>query len=109
MDTHAAIEQLRTLIITQELPRTDMALFGIRCPYCGKSDRIRQLDAPENLGDALESDHLDAYADLWRRLNPLSDALAVCKFCQNPLRLSPDASGAEVLDAPRAAKNRGFI
>ncbi len=99
MDTHAAIEKLRMLIIEHDLPRTDLALFGVRCPYCGKSDRIRELDAPESLQGGLARDSADVYSELWERLNPLSNILGVCKFCQNPLRLSSDVACAEVLDA----------
>lgn len=100
MDTPDAIEKLRRFLIEHDLPRTDLALFGVRCPYCGKSDRIRGLDAPEDLDGAMETGQVEAYADLWRRLNLSSGGLGVCKFCQNPLRLSPDTSGAEMLDAP---------
>ena len=39
-----AVEKLKTLVLTNGLPKTDMALFGIKCPYCGKSDRIRELE-----------------------------------------------------------------
>lgn len=99
VEVHVAIEKLRIFIINHELPRTDMALFGVRCPYCGKSDRIRELDSPENLHGDLAPDDAEVYSDLWGRLNPLSDILGVCKFCQNPLRLSSDVSCAEVLDA----------
>jgi len=99
VEAHAAIEKLRMFILENDLPRTDLALFGVRCPYCGKSDRIRELDAPEILKQDLARDSADAYADLWERLNPLSDILGVCKFCRNPLKLSPDASCAEALDA----------
>lgn len=99
MEPHAAIEDLKSFIITHDLPRDEMALFGIRCPYCGKSDRIRELDAPEHLIEDLEPDHAEIYAGLWQRLNPLSDDMGVCKFCQNPLKLFPDVSRAEALDA----------
>ena len=99
MEAHAAIEKLRSFILEHDLPRTDLALFGVRCPYCGKSDRIRELDGPESLKEGLARDNADVYADLWERLNPRSDILGVCKFCQNPLKLSSDASCAEALDA----------
>jgi hypothetical protein len=99
VEAHAAIEKLRMFIIDHDLPRTDLALFGVRCPYCGKSDRIRELDAPESLQRNLTRDSAEIYSELWKRLNPLSDILGVCKFCQNPLRLSSDHSCAEVLDA----------
>lgn len=99
MEAHAAIEDLKKFIIIHDLPRAEMALFGIQCPYCGKSDRIRELDAPESLVKDLEPDHVKIYADLWQRLNPLSDDMGVCRFCQNPLKLFPYVSRAEALDA----------
>lgn len=99
MDTYAAIEHLRTFILTHDLPRTEMALFGIGCPYCGKSDRIRELEAPEDLCGVLETKDIDAYTDLWRRIEPAANMLGVCKFCRNPVQLFTDPPRAEALDA----------
>lgn len=39
-----SVQKLRQFVIDHGLPKTDMALFGIKCLYCGKSDRIRQLE-----------------------------------------------------------------
>ena len=49
METNEAAEVLKTFVLTHGLPKTDMALFGIKCPYCGKSDRIRELEEPDAL------------------------------------------------------------
>ncbi|MCF8025366.1 MAG: hypothetical protein K9K82_07745 [Desulfobacteraceae bacterium] len=98
MDIYTALEDLRAFILSHDLPRTEMALFGIRCPYCGKSDRIRKLEAPEHLDGILEPKDIDAYADLWRRLEPSSDLLGICKFCRNPVQLFSDPLRAEVIE-----------
>ena len=87
MDTNAAIEELKTFVLTQGLPNTDMALFGINCPYCGKSDRIRELEEPEALKDKMDPEQLVIYFKLWDQLARSSGSLAVCKFCQNLLLL----------------------
>ena len=49
MENVEAIDKLKALIIENNLPQTDMSIFGIKCPYCGKSDRIRKLEPPEDL------------------------------------------------------------
>jgi hypothetical protein len=97
LERHAAVEQLKTLIITNGLPQTDMALFGIKCPYCGKSDRIHKLESPDDIPQCVKTEDAERYGDLWRRLNPESSPLGVCKFCHNPLELHVKASRANVL------------
>ena len=97
MERHAAVEQLKTLIITNSLPQTDMALFGIKCPYCGKSDRIHKLETPDNLPHRVDAEDAERYGILWHELNPGSSPLGVCKFCQNPLELLVKAGQANVL------------
>jgi hypothetical protein len=70
LETNEAAEKLKTFVLTHGLPTTDMALFGIKCPYCGKSDRI----------------------NLWDQLARSNGSLGVCKFCQNLLLLQDQAS-----------------
>ena len=70
------IERYRQLIRDLGLPREDFALFGLRCPYCGKSDRINRLEKPEEL----ESPS-DEYSRLWGRFGKTGD-LVVCRFCE---------------------------
>jgi hypothetical protein len=87
LDTREAVEELKKLVIGLGLPMTDMALFGIRCPYCGKSDRIRQLETPGDLTGTIDSESLETYTWLWKQFVPARETLGVCKFCQNPLEL----------------------
>jgi hypothetical protein len=84
---HQAVEAIKQLVIEKNLPKKDMALFGIRCPYCGKSDRIRQLEDPESLNGGLEAHEMAEYESLWQHLTHSKASLGVCKFCLNPLRL----------------------
>lgn len=91
------LERLRRFILENGLPRKDMALFGVKCPYCGKSDRIRKLETPEELGKSLSDERLDVYRDLLATLLRGPVSLGVCKFCQSPLRLSPGCPDAEPL------------
>jgi hypothetical protein len=87
MARHQDIEQLRQFVMEHGLPLTDMALFGVRCPYCGKSDRVRALESPEELENDLPPDDLEVYRHLWQSLISADPGLGVCKFCQNALRL----------------------
>jgi len=87
MDRNHAVELLQQLILEQGLPRTDMALFGILCPYCGKSDRILGLEAPQRLNGAIPHDAIARYAELWRTLAAAEERLGLCKFCRNVLLL----------------------
>ncbi len=74
--------------IDLDLPKTDMALFGVMCPYCGKSDRIKPLESPAELVDSIDAAKLAIYSDLWALFNGSNgSALGVCKFCLNPLKL----------------------
>jgi hypothetical protein len=97
METKETVEKLRRLIMNHGLPGTDMALFGIKCPYCGKSDRIRKLEAPDELEGGLDPDDMEEYSLCWKNLAPIKEALGVCKFCQNPLRISIKEGSAEGL------------
>jgi len=85
MARHQDVEQLRRFVMEHGLPLTDMALFGVRCPYCGKSDRVRPLERPEELERDLPPDDLEVYRQLWQSLISEDSGLGVCKFCQNAL------------------------
>ncbi len=76
------IEKFRQVVIYHGLPQTDMALYGITCPYCGKSDRLRKLDLPGSLTSLSERD-VSVYRDLYDRLADGETRLGVCKFCLN--------------------------
>ena len=89
------IEKLQRILIEEGLPQTDSALFVLKCPYCGKSDRIRELEPPQALEGALGLSALSVYEDIWGRLAMPDSALGVCKFCQNPLRIT--SAGAQAV------------
>ena len=93
LETNEAAEVLKTFVLTNGLPKTDMALFGIKCPYCGKSDQIRELEEPEALRQKMDSKNMAIYFNLWDQLIRLNGSLGVCKFCQNLLLLQ-DQAGA---------------
>ncbi|MCG6894088.1 MAG: hypothetical protein LJE65_10815 [Desulfobacteraceae bacterium] len=95
MDPHRALESLQRLILENELPRKDMALFGVSCPYCGKSDRIRPLEPPDTL--SLSGEDQAGYEQLWRQLAPPEMGLGVCKFCQNPVALGANGDARSLL------------
>lgn len=97
MDRLEAMSGLKDFVIEHGLPRTDMALFGVKCPYCGKSDRIRQLEAPDDLNGNLAKPDLERYTSLWTSLAEGEVALGLCKFCLNPLKLDLDEGRAEQL------------
>lgn len=92
-----AMSGLKNFVMEHGLPRTDMALFGVKCPYCGKSDRIRQLETPDDLNGDLAKPDLERYTHLWNSLVEGDVALGMCKFCLNPLKLDLDESRAERL------------
>ena len=92
METNEAVEELKTFVLTHGLPRTDMALFGIKCPYCGKTDRIRELEEPDALTQKMDSKNMATYSNLWDQLAQSNGSLSVCKFCQNLLLLKEKAS-----------------
>jgi hypothetical protein len=97
LDKHTAVETMKTLIITNGLPQTDMALFGIKCPYCGKSDRIHKLEPPDELPQRIITEVARSYGALWHQLNPDGSPLGVCKFCLHPSALDLKAGQATVL------------
>ena len=87
MNDHEQVEQLRTFAINHGLPKTDMALYGVRCPYCGKSDRIRLLETPEELTTIFNSTDLEIYRSFYKEIAETTGSMGVCKFCQNVLKL----------------------
>lgn len=92
LETNKAAEVLKTFVLTHGLPKTDMALFGVKCPYCGKSDRIRELEEPDAITQKMDSKNMAIYFNLWGQLARLNGSLGVCKFCQNLLLLQENAS-----------------
>ena len=98
MEINEAVEELKTFVLKHGLPQTDMALFGIKCPYCGKSDRIRQLEEPHALTEKMDSKSIAFYLRLWDQLTRSNGSLGVCKFCQNLLLLQDKASAAPLYE-----------
>jgi len=97
METIEAMAAIKLFVMDHGLPRTDLALFGIKCPYCGKSDRIRQLETPEELRGSLAGADLERYTTLWQSLAKKDVQLGFCKFCLNPLKLDLAGGQAEPL------------
>jgi hypothetical protein len=97
LNNNEAVERLKLFAICHGLPQTDMALFGIKCPYCGKSDRIRALERPDEIKNGIKPESLLEYSELWMSLTPGYGSLGVCKFCQNPLALIEGERRAEAL------------
>jgi hypothetical protein len=87
LSDHEQIEQLRMLTINHGLPKTDMALYDVRCPYCGKSDRIRVLETPGQLIRCINAADFDIYKDVWNKVAGPKDSLGLCKFCQHVVKL----------------------
>ncbi len=81
------IERFKDLILELELPRHDFALFGVKCPYCGKTDRIHKLEAPSEVEDAPNE-----YEQIWDKYR-LKGELGVCEFCRQVLLL-PESGGS---------------
>ncbi len=97
MDKLEAMSALKDFMIEHGLPKAEMALFGIKCPYCGKTDRIRQLETPNDLNGDLAKPDLEHYNALWYSLVERDELLGMCKFCLNPLKLYLDEGRAEQL------------
>ena len=98
MESNEAVEELKKFVLEHGLPKTEMALFGILCPYCGKSDRIRQLEDPQALTGKIESENMSLYLTLWDQLARGGGSLGVCKFCQNLLLLQDKASAVPLYE-----------
>jgi len=99
LDTYQTAEALRQFVLDHGLPHTDMTLIGLRCPYCGKSDRMRRLEDPGQISVGLSPAEKGLYLTLFSRLAKDGEALGVCKFCQNPVRLV-DGVRPEALEEP---------
>ena len=97
MQVEESVLILKRLIIDNGLPKRDLALFGIKCLYCGKSDRIRQLERPDELSGEIDPPDYKTYTDLWEHLAISGSSLGICKFCQNLLRLYVEEGKAEAL------------
>jgi hypothetical protein len=98
LETNEAVEELKTFVLKHGLPQTDMALFGIMCPYCGKSDRIRKLEEPDALIEKMDSKNIAFYLKLWDQLTRSNGSLCVCKFCQNLLLLQDKANAVPIFE-----------
>jgi hypothetical protein len=70
------------------LPATEIGLFGVKCPYCGKSDQIRKLESPDDLKDLVEEKELAAYSAFLKVILPPDRSIGVCRFCRNCLILN---------------------
>ncbi len=97
MRTYKDVQRLKDFVIDHGLPKSDMALLGIKCPYCGKSDRIRKLEAPADLPERFDPDGLKTYAELWRNLALSNMSPGVCKFCHNLLEIVQGRGEAKTL------------
>lgn len=93
------VKKLAKLLFELDLPRGDFVLFGVLCPYCGKTDRIRLLEAPEDLEGELAEEQLAAYKSAWEGMRP-QGPLAICKFCVNLLSLDEELKVAAPLVEP---------
>ncbi|MBW2435332.1 MAG: hypothetical protein JRF36_17120 [Deltaproteobacteria bacterium] len=98
METNDAVEKLKKFVLEHDLPHADLALFGIKCPYCGKSDRIRELEEPDVLIKKMESEQTAFYLKLWDQLARANGSLGVCKFCQNLLLLQNKANAVPLFE-----------
>lgn len=99
MKNHEAVDQLGRLILTHDLPESDFTLYNIRCPYCGKPDRIRELESPEDLNSRLTPRDLTAYSEIWQQFTRPDESLGVCKFCNNPVKLTGSNSAQPLIQS----------
>ena len=67
MSSIETMEDLRQFVMEHGLPATEMTLFGVKCPYCGKSDQIKKLESPDDLTDVIETDALAAYSSFFKK------------------------------------------
>jgi hypothetical protein len=95
MNTYENVQALKQFVIDHALPRSDMALFGIKCPYCGKSDRIRPLENPPDLPGGFDPGTVKMYTELCMDLTLPYGFLGVCKFCHNLLEIIRGRSEAQ--------------
>ena len=97
METLDIVQKLQRFIADNDLPKTDIALYGIKCPYCGKTDRIRELENPNELEGVIDSEDINTCSDCCVALSLPMGSLGVCKFCQNPLKISVKEGKAEAI------------
>ena len=93
-----ALMALRQFVTLNGLPKTDFSLYGVRCPYCGKIDRICRLEPPEELGHSMETEAMAKYETLWKTVIRTDCSLGVCRFCQNLLRLKEDMTADPLVE-----------
>jgi len=98
MEHHTPAEVMKRLVMDHELPRREKTLFGVMCPYCGKSDRIRVLEPPQDLEEEIPENSRNVYAAAWADLAGPGEFLGICRFCVNILKLSGNNSTAVPLD-----------
>ncbi len=98
MPHFSGVEDLKRFALEHELPRRETALFGVMCPFCGKSDRIRALEPPEDLKDEMREEHRDFYSKIWNGLVDEEAILGICRFCNNILKLAEKTRKAIPLD-----------
>jgi len=93
-------EDFRHFVMEHGLPITEMTLFGIKCPYCGKSDQIRKLESPDDLDHVIEPDVLAAYSAFFKKLQQPETSIGVCRFCRNCLSLTNAGQAMPLLEEP---------
>jgi len=81
-------EDLRNFVMENDLPATEIGLFGVKCPYCGKSDQIRKLESPDDLKGVVDEKELAAYSAFLKLILPPDRSIGVCRFCRNCLKLN---------------------
>jgi len=92
------IEDLRNFVMEHDLPATEIALFGVKCPYCGKSDQIRKLEPPEDLHRVVDAKALAAYSAFLTQNNHVGTSIGVCRFCRNCLTLTKSGRAEPLLE-----------
>ena len=85
------------MIIEHNLPQNEMALYGLLCPLCGKTDRIRELEPPDDIVYIVGEEDIEIYKNAWNKCLDESRVLGVCKFCNTPLSLDMEEMKAEFL------------
>ena len=86
-----AVLTLKELVIRHGLPRSDYALYGVKCPYCGKIDRVCRLETPENLQQIMAAEDVRVYTEHWHMVSRPDQSIGVCKFCHHLLHLNDNA------------------
>lgn len=93
-----ALMALRQFVTLNELPKTDYSLYGVRCPYCGKMDRICRLESPGELGNSMKTEARAKYETLWKTVIRTDRSLGMCRFCQNLLGLKDDMTAEPLVE-----------